>query len=166
MTITDKHAKELLGIAKATAAKCGSPDDVDDVAQSAFVKLLELEDAGRVANRFVAFAMIEVIAHQTAINLYNKNKRRKDIEQSHGREINRHLTGQSAEHLSAQPDDIIMSEEIRERLINLSPLVYATAHMHYIDGMSVARLTMEFACSEDVIYKRLQRARDAITGEQ
>jgi RNA polymerase sigma factor (sigma-70 family) len=163
MTITEEYAKDLIAVARATVS---GTEEAEDIAQDAYIKLMELDRAGRVATRFVAFKMIEVIAHQQAANLHNKDKRRREIEQEHGKSINRNLTGQSAEHMSAAPDEIIISEEVRNRLLDLSPLVYATAHSHYIDGRTVLQLAMDYACTEAVIYKRLQRARDIITGEQ
>lgn len=170
MTITDKHASELMGVAQSEAMKHLNTDSGDfvshyeDIAQDALVSLLEREAEGKVDNEFVAFSLIKQIVHQTCTKLIRDETRRREIEQEHGESINNGLDG-SREYLSADPLEIMAYEEMRSRLDELSPKLYNAVERHYIDGRSVTSIAEEDGVSEDVVYKRLQRARDVITGD-
>jgi len=133
----------------------------DDIVQDALVSLLEHE--GEVED---VYNFGKVVAIRRALSFQNKEERRREIEQEHGAEINRELTGQSAELLAADPLEILAYEEMRDRLDSLSPLLYNTTSRHYIDGRSIIDIAEEDGVSEDVIYKRLERARTLIRDEQ
>ena len=105
----------------------------------------------------------KVIAYRKACNFQTKEHRRREIEEEHGDKINTVLTGQGAELLAADPLEILAYEEMRDRLDQLSPLLYATVQLHYINGLDVSAIADMQAVTEDVIYKRLQRARDFVT---
>jgi RNA polymerase sigma factor (sigma-70 family) len=172
MIITDEVASDLLKVAKAAACSIlGGPvgDDysswADDVAQDTMVALLERDAAGQLANKFVAISLCKTIAYRRAITWQATEQRRREIESEHGDDINRNLTGQSAELLSADPLEILAYDEMRDRLDGLSPLLYSTTSRHYIEGLSVAEIAEADGVTEAVIYKRLQRARDMVRGE-
>lgn len=171
MTTIDQHAAELMGVAQAEAMKYLNTDTGDfvshyeDIAQDALVTLLERQAEGKIENEFVAFAQVKVIVHQMCTKLIRDETRRREIEQEHGESINNGLDG-SREYLSADPMEIMAYEEMRDRLDELGPKLYNTVQRHYIDGVSVQDIAQQEGASEDAIYKRLQRARDVVTGEQ
>jgi DNA-directed RNA polymerase specialized sigma24 family protein len=173
MTIINDNAKELLGVATAEATKhlggevgLDYTSWADDIAQDTMIILLELEEEGKIDNKYVAFNMVRQVAYHKATSFKSKELRRREIEQEHGDKINSVLTGQSAELLAADPYEIRAYEEMRERLDDLSPLLYSTTERHYMDGLSVGEIAEADEVTEDVVYKRLQRAREFIRDEQ
>jgi RNA polymerase sigma factor (sigma-70 family) len=166
MTVVNDYAEEVMGVAKAIAIHIlggeGGTDYsswADDIAQDTMVALLEEEPFD---DRYHLFAMCQLNAKHRAINFKMKEERRREIEQEHGDKINSMLTEQSAELLAADPYEVMAYEEMRDRLDTLSPLLYSTTERHYIDGLSVAEIAEQDEVTEDVIYKRLQRAREFI----
>ena len=153
-TLTRTALSQLGGNVDYTAAS-------EDMAQEAIVKLLEKE----VATEDDAFNLGTKIVIELCADLRRGEGRRREIEAEHGRTINRNLTGQSAESLAADPFEGILKEEAFDRLCALSPLLYHTVYLHYIEGLSVTEVSVEIETTVDVIYKRLQRARDIVTGE-
>lgn len=172
MGIVNDNAKELLGVARAAAVshlggEVGNDYApwADDIAQDTLLKLSEREADGKLENAFVAFSLAKVIARFDSINLQTKERRRREIEEEHGESINRTLTGQSAESLAADPYEELPREEAVNRLGDLSPLLRRIVIAHYINGISVAEIARYDNLTEDVVYKRLQRARDIVKGD-
>ena len=126
---------------------------------------MEREAEGKIDHKYVAFNQIKQIVHHKATNLRVNEGRRREIEQEHGKAINRTLTGQSAESLAADPFDSMSEEEAADRLHGLSPALYRIAIAHYIYGISVQEIARHDNLTEDAVYKRLQRARDIVTGD-
>ena len=128
------------------------------------VLLLEKEAAGELKEESV-FGLAKEMARARSINHVTQETRRREIEQEHGMSINRTLTGQSAETLAADPYEELPREEATNRLNNLSPLLRRILIAHYFDGISVAEIARHDNLTEDVVYKRLQRARDIVKGD-
>jgi len=171
MGIVEKNYEDLQGMCSNIAAMhLGGPAGVDhsawanDIAQDVIVLLLEKEAAGTLREEDM-FGLAKEMARTRSINFSIQEKRRREIEQEHGKAINRSLTGQSAESLAADPFDGITREEALDRLCALSPLLYHTTRRHYIDGWTVCRIAETDGVTTDVVYKRLQRARDIVTGD-
>lgn len=169
MTIVNDHAVELMAVAQAHAVEVlkgtGGNDYhswAEDLAQDALVALMEREAEGKIENKFVAFALIKQFVFHKSMSFLSKETRRREIEHEHGGSINRTLTGQSAESLSADPFDGIALDEALERLENLSPLLYHTTHLHYIDGLPVVEIATMLEVDVNTIYQRLARARTAV----
>lgn len=133
----------------------------EDIAMDAIVKLLEKG----VTEEDDQFALGTKIVQDLVKDHSKVETRRREIEQENGEEINRGLDG-SREYLSADPMEIMAYDEMRDRLDELGPKLYNTVQRHYIDGVSVQDIAQQEGASEDAIYKRLQRARDIVTGEQ
>jgi len=133
----------------------------EDVAMDAILKLLEKG----VTEEADQFALGTKIVQDLVKDHSKVETRRREIEQEHGESINAGLDG-SREYLSADPMEIMAYEEMRSRLDELSPKLHNTVERHYIDGRSVTDIAEEDGVSEDVIYKRLQRARDEVTGDE
>ncbi len=156
--------KRLTNVLTAAAIKAlGGPvgddytADAEDLAQDVILKLLERE-----LSEDDYFKLGTKMVQDLAIDLRRTEQRRREIEDEHGDSINRNLTGQSAEVLAADPHEILAYEEMRDRLDQLSPLLYSTTTRHYIDGQSVTDIAERDGVSADVIYKRLQRARNFV----
>ncbi len=170
MSIVGQNYDELFGMAKSCAvAKLGGAAGQDyaylaeDLAQDVIVLLLEKEAEGTLVESEV-FGLCKRMAELRSISLHKLETRRREIEQENGESINSGLDG-SREYLSADPMEIMAYEEMRSRLDELSPKLYNAVERHYIDGRSVTDIAEEDGVSEDVIYKRLQRARDEVTGD-
>jgi len=173
MSYINDNAKELLGTAKAVAVRVLGGEIgtdygswADDIAQDVIVNLLETEENKGFESKYHAFAQCHLVAKQKSISFKKGEQRRREIEQEHGNKINSTLTGQSAELLAADPYEILAYEEMRERLDELSPLLHATTELHYIQGLPIAEIARMQDVTEDVVYKRLQRAREFIRDEQ
>jgi len=171
MGIVEKNYEDLLGMCSNIAAMhLGGPAGTDhsawagDIAQNVIVMLLEKEAAGTLKEEDM-FGLAKEMARTRSINFSTQERRRREIEQEHGVAINRSLTGQSAESLAADPFDGITREEALDRLCALSSLLYHTTHRYYIEGWTVCGIAETDGVSIDVIYKRLQRARDIVTGD-
>lgn len=168
MGIVEQNYNDLFKMAKHKAIKQlgGSLGDdyaswAEDIAQDTIVKLLEMEAEGNLKEKEL-FGLCKLIATRRSINHCRDENRRREIQQEHGEAINRNLDG-SRETLSADPLEVMAYEEMRSRLDELSPKLYNTVQAHYIDGLSVREIAEEQEVTEDVIYKRLQRARDMVT---
>ena len=135
--------------------------EAEDMAEEAVIRLLELG----VIKEDAAFKLGTKIVVDNCNSHRRLESRRREIEQEYGAAINRNLTGQSAEVLAADPMEIMAYEEMKDRLDALSPLLYATVELHYIQGLPVREIADMNETTEDVIYKRLQRARDIVTGD-
>lgn len=171
MNIVEQNAEKLYGVvmARITEYLGGAAGEdyaswAEDVAQDTMLELWQRELDGKVPSIEVAMSNAKQIAWNRAHKFKAKETRRREIEQEHGESINRGLDG-SREYTSADPFEIMAYEEMRSRLDELSPKLYNTVEAHYIDGLSVQECAEKFECSEDVIYKRLQRARDVVSGE-
>ena len=136
--------------------------DSEDMAHDAIVKLLEKD----VATEDDAFNLGTKIVIELCADLRRGEGRRREIEAEHGKTINRNLTGQSAESLAADPFEGLLKEAAFDRLCALSPLLYHTVRLHYIEGLRVWEIATQQKITEDVVYKRLQRARDIVTGDK
>ena len=165
MNLNDADLDKLTGIMTAVIVEqLGgvAGDDysswVDDIVQDCYVSILET--AGEAED---IYNIASVIAYRKAISFKKGELRRREIEDEHGGKINSVLTGQSAELLAADPLEVMAYEEMRDRLDGLSPLLYSTTYRHYINGLSVADIADSDAVTEDVVYKRLQRARDFVS---
>lgn len=170
MTVKNNY-NDLYGVAKSTALSTLGGNIMDDyaawaedIAQDVIVELLELEQAGKL-NEDTVFGLAKTIAERQSTSLYNKERRRREIEAEHGAAINRELL-RSREALAEDPFEQATSEEMADRINNLSEKLYNTANAYYILGLTAAEIAEEDGTTEDVVYKRLQRARDYITGEQ
>jgi DNA-directed RNA polymerase specialized sigma24 family protein len=170
--IVEQHAKELTKVATAHAVQClggASGSDygswAEDMAQEALLILFERELEGKIENKYVAFNMVKQIVTHKSSSFKGKEARRRELEREHGVGINRTLTGQSAESLAADPFDSISEEEAMRRHDELSPLLYRTSYRYYIEGWTVCGIAETDGVTEDVIYKRLQRIRDIVTGD-
>ncbi len=155
-------------LAKATTALGGSTSDdysswAEDLVQDTVLTLIEKG----ITDEDAAFKLgTKMILNQVADHRRTE-RRRREIERQHKTKINTTLTGQSAELLAADPLEIMAYEEMRDRLDQLSPLIYGTVEDYYIKGLSVEHIAFNAEVTEAVIYKRLQRARDFITnGEE
>jgi RNA polymerase sigma factor (sigma-70 family) len=167
-----ENYKKILGIASASARNVlgnSSGSDLtswaEDIAQDTIVYLLEKEQSNALRSEFAAYYLAEIVARRKALNFKRQEERRRNIESEHGAEINNGLTGQSAELLSAQADEIVAYEEMRDRLDELSPLLYNTVEAHYINGRSVEEIADEEGVTVNVIHQRLHRAREVVTGD-
>jgi RNA polymerase sigma factor (sigma-70 family) len=165
--ITDNY-NELFTLAKHTAVKtlgghAGSDMSswAEDIAQDVLVKLFEKEST--LGDEDNIFGLVPLMVVRRCLNFKRDEGRRREIEQEHGDAINRNLDG-SREALSADPLEVMAYEEMRSRLDELSPKLYNTVQAHYINGLSVREIAEEQEVTEDVIYKRLQRARDMVSG--
>ena len=147
--------------AQANTALCGYSTIAEDIAQEAILSLIERG----VDDEDTSFKLGSKIVKDLCIDHMRKEQRRGEIVQEHGRDINRTLTGQSSESLAADPFDSMTKEEALDRLCALSPLLYDTTRAHYIEGLSVVEIAKRDEITEDVVYKRLQRARDIVTGD-
>jgi len=171
MDIINQNAKELTALCISVATGelgGGSGDDygswAEDIAQDTLIYLMELEMDGKLTEDTV-FGLAKTHALFKSKNHRNKEERRGEILHEYGNSINAGLDG-SREYLSADPMEIMAYEEMRSRLDELSPKLYNAVERHYIDGRSVTDIAEEDGVSEDVIYKRLQRARDEVTGDE
>lgn len=172
MGIVEKNYQELMSMTTSVARKTlGGPDRSDytnyaaDIAQNVVVLLLEKEAAGELREEEM-FGLAKGMAKLRSITYMTNEARRREIEQEHGAAMNRTLTGQSAESLAADPFDLMATDEMMDRIDNLSPLVRRTTQQYYIEGWTVCGIAATDGVTEDVIYKRLQRARDIVTGDQ
>ena len=173
MSIINENAKELQAVAKGMALHILGGESgqdysawAEDIAQDTMVDLLEYEDKGKITNKYDAFAMARLCAKHLSISFKKGEGRRREIENEFGGSINRNLTGQSAELLAADPYEILAYEEMRDRLDELSPLLYATVELHYMKGLDVSAIAEMQDVTEDVIRKRLQRAREFVRSEE
>jgi len=171
MGIVEKNYEDLLGVCKHVATQqLGGPartdysSEAEDIAQNVIVMLLEKEAKGELREEDM-FGLAKGMARLRSITYITNETRRREIEQEHGPAINRTLTGQSAESLAADPSDLVGVEDLNDRLNTLSPLLYSTAMAFYLDGQTVEHIAKAWGITEDVVYKRLQRARDIVTGE-
>ena len=172
MTIEAKYP-ELFTMCKHTATthlggpKGASGNDIaswaEDVAQEVILELLEREEKGEIDDNLV-FGLAKLMAQRKAINMDRITRRQWLLRLEHRGAINRKVTGGSAELLGADPCDLLIQEETAEKFKELSPLVTATYELHYEQGLEVAEIARMQDVTEDVIYKRLQRARDFIIG--
>ena len=133
----------------------------EDLAQDTIIKLLEKD----ITDNDIAFKLGVKIITELCINFIRDEINRRDIEEEFGDSINRNLTGQSAETLAADPYEILAYDEMRDRLDELSPLLYATVELHYMKGLDVSAVAELQNVTEDVIRKRLQRAREFVRDE-
>jgi RNA polymerase sigma factor (sigma-70 family) len=168
MSIIEKNYQDLFGVAKSEATNQlggSSGEDyaswAEDIAQDTIVRLLEMEAEGTLKEDEV-FGLCKLIAFRKATNFYTKEIRRREIEEENGDKINSMLTEQSAELLAADPLEILAYDEMRDRLDDLSPLLYSTTERHYIDGLSVSEIAEQDGVTANVIYQRLHRARNFI----
>ncbi len=168
MGIVEKNYEELMSMATSVARKeLGGPDRSDytnyaaDIAQNVVMMLLEKETAGELREAEM-FGLAKGMARLRSITYMRDESRRRELEEEHGEAINRRLTGQSAESLAADPYEEIPLEEAAHRLDALSPLLYRTTNAYYIVGEPIESIAEMEGVSEDVIYKRLQRARDIV----
>ena len=159
-----KRLRNVL-IATATKALGGQAGDdhtswAEDIAHEAITKLLLKGALGDDD----AFKLGIKIVKDLAKDHRRVERNRRTIEREHGAKINNTLTGQSAHNLAADPLEIMAYDEMKERLDELSPLIFATTELHYIQGLDVSAIAEMQGVSEPVIYKRLQRARDYVAG--
>lgn len=171
MGIVEKNYTDLLAMCTNIATEhLGGPTGADhaswaeDVAQNVIVLLLEKEAAGELREKEM-FGLAKGMARLRSINHVTNESRRREIEQEHGKAINRTLTGQSAESLAADPFEGVATVEMNKRINNLSSLLYNTVNAYYILGLTVLEIAEAQEVTEDVVYKRLQRARDIVTGD-
>ena len=164
--VTDNY-DTLYGIARSEALKIlggYSGEDysqwAEDIAQDTMMALVCLPtlDETRI------HGLCKRIAQNKAATFKTTESRRREIEHTHRKEINRSLDG-SREYLSASPDEIMAYEEMRDRLDELSPLLYDTVRAHYIDGKTVTEIAEAEGVDEARIYTRLHRARAITKGE-
>lgn len=167
-----ENYKKIIGIARSAAHTIlgdGSGRDqsswAEDIAQDTIVYLLEREKSGSLRSEFAAYYLAELVARRKAVNFKNREDRRRTIEYEHGAEINKGLTGQSAEIMAADPVEIMAYDEMRDRLDELSPLLYNTVEAHYIQGRTVEEIAEEEGVTSNVIHQRLHRAREVVTGD-
>ena len=171
MSIVGDNYTDLVGVATNVARKIlggtsGSDfaSEAEDIAQDAIVVLLEKEEQGQLTTATM-FGLVDIVAARKAMSYKRGELRRREIESEHGTSINKTLTGQSAEALSADPYELMAVDEMKERLNDLSPMLRWTVKSYYIEGMTTAEMAKAQGCKEEAIYKRLQRARDIVTGD-
>ncbi|KKK70803.1 hypothetical protein LCGC14_2920320 [marine sediment metagenome] len=136
-------------------------DVAEDIVQSFILTLL----IDKVTDEDEAFNLGTAAVIHDCVDYVRLERNRREIEAEHGASINRTLTGQSAESLSADPTDIMMADEMRARLNELSPINQATLDLHYIQGLDISAIAEMQGVTEVVIRKRLQRARDYIRAD-
>lgn len=166
MTITNDQWKEIYDVAYREVRKAvTNATDAEDLAQDTLERLWQRDEANLIANVFVAYELARSVGKHRAIDHNLKEQRRREIEAQYGDNINARLTGQSSEALAADPFDMMTRDEMLKRLDDLSPVLRRTVEAHYLDGMTVQKIAKGRGVTEDVIYKRLQRARDIVTGD-
>jgi len=133
----------------------------EDIANDTIVTLLEKN----ITDETEAFALGMKIVRDKSLDHKRIESRRTEIRKQSGKDINRILTGQSAELLAASPLRIMDYESMQDRLNALSPVLLKTVRAYYIDGFSVEAIALEWQLTEDVIYKRLERARNIVAGD-
>lgn len=149
--------------AKAVQVMGGSDDYAsyaEDIAMDAIVRMLERGIEDPEEQYKLGITTVTFLAK----NFMRDERNRRDIENKEGVAINRELDG-SREYLLVNPFDVMTYEEMRDRLDDLSPLLRETVVAHYIDGKTVDQIAADEGVSEDRIYKRLQRARDEVIGD-
>ena len=171
MSIVADNYTDLLSVATNVARKIlgggvGSDyaSEAEDIGQDTIVVLLKKEMEGQLTHETV-FGLADIVAARKAMSHKSVEIRRREIEQEHGAAINRTLTGQSAEALSADPFEAMAVEEMTSRLKGLSPMLSWTVTEYYLNGTKASDMARDQGTTEAVIYKRLQRARDLVTGD-
>ena len=162
MKLSDNDIPRLMDVISSTARKTFAENRAytpEDIAQDVFTELLEYD--GEVED---VFALAITMTKRASLDILRKEARRAEIERDHGDEINAGMDG-SREYMSADPREVLAYQEMSTRLSELSPKLMETVRGYYLEGKSVASLAESEGVSEDVIYKRLERARTIVTGE-
>lgn len=128
----------------------------EDVRQDVYVKLLELENPPELKNKTELRKWIATVCFHHKVDTIKAEARRQDIEETGG------STLQVSDADTADPMEYLTAEELVTKIDDLSPLLYDTLSGVYIDGLTPAELAKDQDVTEDVIYKRISRARDAL----
>lgn len=136
--------------------------EAEDISQEAIIKLLDKD----LSDEDDAFKLGAKIVADLCKDLRRIESNRREIESEYGASINRTLTGQSAELLAADPLDLLIADEVKDRLEELSPLLRATLELHHMDGLSVSAIAEMQGKSEVAIYKRLEAAKAYLEDKQ
>lgn len=129
--------------------------EAEDLAQDALIVLLEKEPKDTEEATRLGLAILT----RDGVDHIRKEVRRREIEQDAGDVINRNL---GAEFTGDDPEQVAMAEERVERVDELTPLLRNTLEAYYIDGKTYEELAAIEGCTEAVIRKRIQRARDIL----
>ena len=165
MGIVSDNYNDLQTTARYEAMKRGVPlADAEDVAQDTIVRMYEIELEGKL-DKEEMFGLCKMVASRRAQNLAEKDRRRREIEREHGKEINAGLSRKSAELLAADPFEILAYEEMTDRLDELSPLLHTTVQAFLVEGLSVSTIAEQFGTTPNVIYQRLHQAKKVIAGD-
>ena len=161
MGIVEKNYNSLFRLAKSEAMiSLADQTQAEDIAQDTIVALLEIGDL----SESTMYGLCKTIAGRKAMNHNNQETRRREIEHEHSHKI-RNESGQSAHILAADPLEIMAYEEMKDRLDELSPLLYSTVQAYYINGRDIEEIADQFNTTPNVIYQRLHKARTIVTGE-
>ena len=131
----------------------------DDDRQDVYVRVLEHEGEPSSVNNAWLSRMYTNLRNNRA----RDDARRREIVG----DAQATLAGMVSDDNTADPLDILMSqEEIENRVSGLSTLLYDTLVSHVVHGATPHELAVRYDVKEEVIYKRLQRARELVKGEE
>lgn len=128
------------------------PDE--DIRQDVYVKLLE----GNLPKPENPRAYIQTLYVNLLRDDRRKEKRRAELTHENARQL-RNLVGDDD---TGDPVEYMESEELSERVAELSPLLMKTLIRHELDGKSVEEIAEEEKVGAGVIYTRLHRARQQL----
>lgn len=157
--ITDKQHKELLDVLQASVNEVLSgsapPDDVYDIALDTYTSLLEdgIE---------YPFTVGVTRAKDRAKNFIRNREKRREIELSNP---DMYADICPSANSAEDPSEVLEAEQRMDALANLTPVLRQALDDFYIEGLSIKEIAAKEGASTDAVKKRLQRAREAVTGE-
>jgi DNA-directed RNA polymerase specialized sigma24 family protein len=164
MKITEEEAGRLRNVLVATATNLlGSSKgqdhcaEAEDIAHDAIVSILEYNNPAGADD---PFSLGSVIVTHLALNHLRNIRNRAQITEEF---LPRLLAEFGPRFSGDDPAQVLEAEHLADMWDALSPLLNATVVAHYLDGHGVDHIAAAEDVSADVIYKRLQRARDYVT---
>lgn len=128
------------------------PDE--DIRQDIYVKILEWDrpypdDWER---------LIHTIYGRLLTNRATQSRRRKELLYENREQV-LELTGDDD---TQDPMELLQAEALGEKIDQLSAVLKETASLYYMSGLSAEEIARMHGITKDVVYKRVQRVREAL----
>lgn len=154
--MTDLFRKHKTMITSIASQYFTNPADAEDAMQEVWIKLASTEIIG-VDNEA---ALVRVIVANFFKDLYNKDKRMRELDQEAA--IFEDIDENDPQVLALRDEE---GTEYERTIDNMPDDIAATARMYYIQGMSYGTISATLRIPEGTVASRLSKARAYFNGE-
>ncbi len=157
----NKYKGKVLGICTQIL---GNEADGEDALEETFVRVLRFEKYFRGKSNEDTVRLLMKFAKNTALNLYDKNKRTRNKETLYD-DLPEYSTSEQFDTINFTEECVLRTELIeatQNAIDSLTPLLRDTVILRYYNGMKLSEIAELFGSNVPTVSMRLTRAREII----